>query len=77
MKTRYFGLHRAVVIDNIDPEQRMRVKVRIPSVLGDATSWAEPCIPPESAAVPEEDAQVWVEFEAGDPDRPVWMGTLG
>ena len=57
--------------------------VRVPSVLGSemVTHWAEPCLPFGGLAdqglfmVPEVGAQVWVEFEEGDPSRPIWTGT--
>jgi len=39
----YFGKYRGVVIDNQDPEQRARLKLRVPSILGETdTHWAEP-----------------------------------
>ncbi len=78
-----FGKYRATVIDNQDPEKRGRLKLRIPSVLGDQdTDWALPCLPYGGAdqqgmfMVPEIDAQMWVEFEEGDIHRPIWVGTF-
>jgi len=80
---RRYGKYRAFVVDNEDPEKRGRLRLLIPSVLGDAeTGWALPCFPfggGESYgwfAVPEKDAQVWVEFEEGDTSRPIWTGTF-
>jgi uncharacterized protein involved in type VI secretion and phage assembly len=80
---RYFGKYRGFVVDAKDPDQLGRVRLCIPSVLGDQTSgWALPCVPfgglPSQGffAVPEVDAQVWVEFEEGDLARPIWSGTF-
>ncbi|MFC6671258.1 phage baseplate assembly protein V [Marinobacterium aestuariivivens] len=80
---RVFGKHRGRVVDNQDPEHRGRLKLQVPSVLGDQTSnWALPCLPFGGAdgqgcyTIPEIDAQVWVEFEAGNIDQPIWVGTF-
>ena len=80
---RVFGKHRGTVVDNRDPEYRGRLKLQIPSVLGDqATNWALPCLPfggldgQGCYTIPEIDAQVWVEFEAGNVDQPIWVGTF-
>lgn len=78
-----FGKYRGFVTNNSDPEKRGRVKLRIPSVMGDQESdWALPCLPFGGLAdqgfftIPQVDAQVWVEFEEGDPQRPIWTGTF-
>jgi uncharacterized protein involved in type VI secretion and phage assembly len=80
---RRYGKFRGFVADNDDPQKRARLKVRVPSVLGEQESdWALPCLPFGGAAdhgffaVPEKDAQVWVEFEEGDLHRPLWVGTF-
>jgi hypothetical protein len=78
--TAFFGKYRGKVENNVDPMQLGRVQVSCPAVLGDGSlSWALP-----SAAfagpsvglflVPPTGANVWVEFEAGDPDYPIWSG---
>ena len=42
----YFGKYRGFVVDNDDPEQLARLRLRIPSILGDVeTDWALPCLP--------------------------------
>ncbi|HYV03423.1 MAG TPA: phage baseplate assembly protein V [Blastocatellia bacterium] len=81
---RFYGKYRAVVVDNADPENRGRLRLRIPSVLGaDVVSgWALPCLPFGGSSdqgfffVPEIDATVWVEFETGNLDYPIWVGTF-
>jgi hypothetical protein len=72
----HYGKFRGTVVDNVDPEQRGRVQVRLHDVFGAATasSWAEPCLPPGYWSMPPVDAEVWIEFERGDPAFPIWVG---
>ena len=78
--TDYFGKYRGTVANNIDPMQQGRIQVSVPSVLGSGQlSWAMPCVPYAGSGVglfliPPVDANIWVEFEAGDPDYPIWSG---
>ena len=78
--TEYFGKYRGTVVNNIDPMQQGRFQVSVPSVLGGGQlSWAMPCVPYAGSGVglfliPPVDANIWVEFEAGDPDYPIWSG---
>ncbi len=80
---KYYGKYRGTVVNNLDPDQRGRLMVEVPAVLGAIpSSWAEPCPPLAGPTgppmgvyfVPPIGAGVWVEFEAGDPDRPIWSG---
>ena len=76
----YFGKYRGMVLNNVDPMQIGRLLVQVPDVMGPLTSsWAMPCMPFASIqagiyAVPPMKAGVWVEFEQGDPDHPIWVG---
>lgn len=79
----YYGKYRGTVLNNVDPEQRGRLMLTIPDVLGAIpSSWAEPCVPLAGPSgppmgvylVPPIGAGVWVEFEHGDPDYPIWSG---
>lgn len=78
--TKFFGKYRGKVENNVDPMQLGRVQVSVPAVLGDGSmSWAMPCVPYAGPgvgffAIPPVDANVWVEFEGGDPDYPIWSG---
>lgn len=78
--TKYYGKYRATVINNVDPMQLGRVQVIVPDVSSALpTSWAMPCLPISGLnngvfAVPPMGAGVWVEFEQGDPDSPIWVG---
>jgi uncharacterized protein involved in type VI secretion and phage assembly len=68
------------VTDNQDPLQIGRVRARVPDVTGDQESgWAMPCFPFGGNgmgffALPSVGAGVWIEFEHGDPDYPIWAG---
>jgi len=83
IERRFYGKYRAVVVDNMDPRRLGRLRVKVPGVLGPdvVTGWATPCAPYGGAAdqgllfVPERDAGVWVEFEQGDVEFPIWVGT--
>ena len=78
--TQFFGKYRGQVENNIDPMMLGRVQVSVPAVLGSGSlSWAMPCSPYAGNgvgffAIPPNGANVWVEFEAGDPDYPIWSG---
>ncbi|HEX8777968.1 MAG TPA: phage baseplate assembly protein V [Rhodanobacter sp.] len=77
---RFYGKYRGTVIQNVDPEQIGRIQAMVPDVSGLLpSSWAMPCVPfagKQSGVyvVPQIGAGVWVEFEQGDPDYPVWSG---
>ncbi len=82
-QTTYYGKYRAFVADTEDPEGLGRIKMTIPSVLGEATSdWALPAMPYGGGAgfgtlfVPPVGAQVLAEFLEGDPSVPVWTATF-
>lgn len=76
----FFGKYRGSVVNNLDPMQIGRIQVSVPAVLGDGRlSWAMPCVPLAGIqtgiyAVPTIGSHVWVEFEAGDPDYPIYAG---
>src|SRR5688500_16983648 len=76
----YLGKFRGVVTNNRDPLQLGRVRARVPDVFGDKDSgWALPAAPYAGKGVgffmiPPVDASVWMEFEHGDPDYPIWTG---
>jgi uncharacterized protein involved in type VI secretion and phage assembly len=78
--TTYYGKYRGVVASNIDPLGIGRLMVAVSDVLGDDSClWALPALPAAGPglgtyAIPPVNALVWVEFERGDPDHPVWVG---
>lgn len=78
--SQFLGKYRGKVEQNQDPLQLGRVQVSVPAVLGSGRlSWAMPCAPYAGPGVgmftvPPTGANVWVEFEGGDPDYPIWSG---
>lgn len=77
---KYYGKYRGTVINNVDPLQIARIMVMVPDVLGPIpSSWAMPCLPftgKQSGmwCLPQIGTGIWVEFEQGDPDYPIWSG---
>jgi uncharacterized protein involved in type VI secretion and phage assembly len=77
---KYLGKYRGTVFNNADPQNRGRIQAIVPDVLAnEPLGWATPCVPyggPEVGfyMIPPEGASVWVEFEDGDPDYPIWVG---
>jgi hypothetical protein len=76
----FFGKYRGKVIGTKDPLHLGRVQVQVPAILGEGrNSWALPCTPYAGKdiglfMVPPVDTNIWVEFEGGDPDYPIWSG---
>jgi uncharacterized protein involved in type VI secretion and phage assembly len=77
----FYGKYRGIVTDNNDKLElgRLRAKL-VQDIFGDKESgWAMPCTPYAGKGVglfliPPKDAWVWIEFEHGDPDYPIWTG---
>ncbi|MFN3241092.1 MAG: phage baseplate assembly protein V [Planctomycetota bacterium] len=73
---KYYGKYSGEVTDNEDEGQRGLIRVKVPAVFGDElVATARPCLPTAHFFVPDVGARVWVEFEAGDPRHPIWVGT--
>jgi hypothetical protein len=76
----FYGKYRGTVTNNRDPKGLGRVQVSAPAVLGEGRrSWAMPSVPYAGpmvgwVAIPPEGANIWVEFEGGHPDYPIWSG---
>ncbi|HEX9893372.1 MAG TPA: phage baseplate assembly protein V [Gemmatimonadales bacterium] len=77
---KYFGKYRGMVVSNVDPMQIGRLLVQVPDVLGPIpSSWAMPCLPFTGKqmgmwCLPQIGTGVWVEFEQGNADYPIWSG---
>jgi len=80
---KFYGKYRGTVVQNVDPMFRGRIMCEVPDVLGLVPStWCEACAPLAGPTgppmgvylVPPIGAGVWVEFEQGDPGKPIWSG---
>ncbi len=77
---KFVGKYRGIVVNNIDPNQTGRLTVQVPDVANVLPStWAMPCAPFAGAGcgsfqIPPVGSGVWVEFEQGNPDYPIWSG---
>jgi hypothetical protein len=84
VERRFYGKYRGFVVNNQDPKRLGRLTLRVPSVLGAdvVTGWAMPCVPYGGQkhqgffCIPGVGAGVWVEFEEGDLEFPIWVGTF-
>lgn len=71
----WFGVYYGYIAVNVDPTAKGRVKLRVPQVLGNATSgWALPMV--AVSFVPQVSTPVSVMFVGGDPTQPVWFGNF-
>lgn len=74
-----YGKYRGKVVDPIDPLQLGRLLALVPAISEIPLSWAMPATPYAGAgvgffAIPPVGANVWIEFEGGDVNYPVWSG---
>lgn len=87
VKTRMYGPFRAEVAYNLDPLHQGRVKARVPALHSTDVSiedadlpWAVPMMLEGGAhdvgriVVPVVGSTVWVLFEQGDPQAPLYLG---
>jgi len=76
----FYGKYRATVTDNNDKQHLGRIRAKVTDIFGKNTSgWALPSSPYAGKDVglfliPPIDACVWMEFEHGDPEYPIWSG---
>lgn len=77
---KFYGKYRGTVMNNVDPMQMCRIQAIVPDVLGPIpTSFAMPCVPITGKQMgtfmmPQIGSGVWIEFEQGNPDYPIWTG---
>ncbi len=77
---KYYGIYRGTVLANIDPLNKGRITATVPDIGGITPStWIMPAVPlagklEGTYMVPQIGAGVWIQCEAGDPDKPVWTG---
>jgi len=87
---RWFGKYSGTVTDNADDAKLGRIWVKVPSIFGSVHPGqagepgqppdegpavrARPCLPFGHFYVPPTGAHVWVEFEGGHVESPIWVG---
>lgn len=78
---KYYGIYQGIVTNIKDPEKRGRIKVKCPDVLGGSveSAWCDPVVPVAydnggDFCIPTKDEAVWIQFIAGDVNRPVYLG---
>lgn len=80
VRQRYFGKYRGIVEEVEDKERLGRITAKVPSVYGDVISpWALPAVPFAGQGhgflvLPKKGDGVWIEFEGGNPSKPIWTG---
>jgi uncharacterized protein involved in type VI secretion and phage assembly len=78
--TTYTGKYRGTVVNNLDPMKQGRIQVQVADVTAlTPTTWMNPCLPIAGIqsglfTIPPVGAGVWVEFEQGDINNPIWLG---
>lgn len=75
----FFGKYRGKVSNNKDPLGIGRLQIVVDAIAPGLLNWAMPCTPyagPQEGffMMPPVGANVWVEFEGGDPNYPIWSG---
>jgi hypothetical protein len=89
INSKFPGMYRGKVLDNVDPLKYGRLKILVHGVFDGMDTvadienlpWAVPALPISSGAgagygsfsIPEIDAYVWVFFETGDVYQPVYF----
>lgn len=80
----YFGIYlskyRGFVLNNEDEKTRGRLQVYIPAIHGKNKTSKKWCLPSGMMAgigngwywLPQKDDPVWIEFEGGNPEFPIW-----
>jgi hypothetical protein len=77
---KFYGKYRGTVVNIIDPKSLGRIQAMVPAVSALLpTSWCLPCYPVAgrlsgASFIPQLGSAVWIEFEGGDPDYPIWTG---
>ncbi len=74
-----YGKYRGIVTDVDDPENLCRIRARVPALGNLVCGWALPAVPFAGnelgfVMLPERESGVWIEFEAGHIDVPIWSG---
>ena len=76
---KFYGKYRGTVFNNIDPDKIGRIQAIVTAVSNFPLTWAMPCVSIAGMqmgvfVLPQIHAGGWIEFEHGDPNRPIWVG---
>ena len=78
-RARFYGVYKGIVTFTDDPLNQKRISIKVPQVTGaDILELVSPTAPSDvfsSIQIPTVGAYVWVMFESGDPNYPVWMSS--
>lgn len=74
---KYYGKYSAKVVK----VNGSKIKVKCTAIYGEYESpWCTPCVPIVKSAstlrMPKVSEKVWIEFEEGNPQKPIWVGTM-
>lgn len=75
---RYYSIYRGYVMKNGDPDHLGRILVSVPGIASGIKVWARPgefhggTLYGSKGLTPQVGEVVYVEFEYGDPMRPIW-----
>jgi hypothetical protein len=74
---KYYGKYSGLVVANDQDKNNMgNIVVTLPTIFGPtAQITARPCLPYGHFFIPAVGSTVWVEFEGGDKDYAIWVGT--
>ncbi len=75
----YTGKYRGKVLSTEDLTMSGKLLCEVPALPGMLLNWATPSVPYAGIeqglfALPPEGSDVWIEFENGNPDNPIWSG---
>ena len=73
------GFYRGIVFNNNDPQGLGRLSVLVPKLGSEWVKWAMPSVPYVGKSkgfylIPENKSMVWIGFEEGDENKPIWFG---
>ena len=72
MVTGFGGTYLGSVIDDNDPLMQRRLQVLVPEIWAETPVWAAASIS-DDCGQPAVGESVWISFEHGDSDYPVWQ----